>query len=62
MFIFFKSTKNMQRAKGDAVGWNFDFLEREEAPSLKDYGRSNCRFSTEHEVKLFYGARATRGH
>ena len=30
--------------------------------SLWDSGRSDCRFSTEQERKLFYAARATRGH
>ena len=31
-------------------------------PSLYISGRSNCRFSTEQEVKLIYAARAMRGH
>ena len=31
-------------------------------PSIKIYCRSECRFSTEPEAKLFYAARATRGH
>ena len=43
-------------------GWDFSFLEREGAPSLYDFGRSDSRFSTEQEVKLFYAARATRAH
>ena len=30
--------------------------------SLKDSGRSDRRFSTEQEGKLFYAARATRGN
>ena len=42
--------------------WNFDFLERERAPSLYNSDRSDRQFSTEQEGKLFYGARATRGH
>ena len=46
----------------DAVGWNFDFLERERAPSPQNSGRSDRQFSTEQEGKLFYAARATRGH
>ena len=35
------------------------FIER--APSLLDSGKSDRRFSTEQEGKLFYAARATRG-
>ena len=31
-------------------------------PSLYICGRSDSRFSTEQEVKLFYAARATCGH
>ena len=37
-------------------------LEREGVPSLLDSGRSDRRFSMEQEVKLFYAAKATRGH
>ena len=37
-------------------------LKREGVPSLLDSGRSDRLFSTEQEVKLFYVARATRGH
>ena len=40
----------------------FRFLVREGVPSLSDSGRSDRRFSTEQEVKLFYAARAMSGH
>ena len=39
-----------------------DFLERECALSLQIFGRSDRRFLMKQEVKLFYAARATRGH
>ena len=40
----------------------FVILERERVPSLYISRRSDRRFSTEQEVKLFYTARAMRGH
>ena len=45
-----------------AVGWEIRFLERERVTSLYISLRSDRRFSTEQEAKLFYAARATRGH
>ena len=42
-------------------GW-FEFLERERVASLKISRRSDHRFASGQEVKLFYTARATRGH
>ena len=46
----------------EAVGWFFDFLKRERASSLWDFGRSDRRFSTEQEGKMLYAASTTRGH
>ena len=43
-------------------GLIFIFLERERTPSLYIFGHSDRWFSTEQEVKLFYAARAMRGH
>ena len=62
MFIFSKRPKIVRCAGSDAVGWNFDFLERKGAHSLWIFGRLDRRFLTEQEVKLFYVARVTRGH
>ena len=42
--------------------WEIQFLKRERVTSLKISRRSDRRFSTEQEAKLFYAARATRGH
>ena len=44
------------------VGVKFQILEREGVPSLYISSRSDRWFSTEQEAKLFYAARATRGH
>ena len=43
-------------------GWSFSILEREGPPSLWIFDRSDRRFSTEQEGKLFYATKATRGH
>ena len=43
-------------------GLEFQILEREGVTSLYISQRSDCRFASGQEVKLFYAARATRGH
>ena len=41
---------------------DFQILERESVTSLYIFRRSDRRFSSSQEAKLFYAARATRGH
>ena len=40
----------------------FQILDRESVTSLLIFRRSDCRFTSGQEVKLFYATRATRGH
>ena len=45
------------------LDFDFFFRERERESTFSlDFGRSDCRFLTEQEVKLLYAARAMRGH
>ena len=55
-------TKKGQWLDGNDSEREISFLRRECAPSLYDSDRSDRRFSTEQEAKLFYAARAMRGH
>ena len=43
-------------------GLDFQILERERVTSLNISRRSDRRFASGQKVKLFYAARATRGH
>ena len=58
------SKRDDQNVRGWKIGsgcW-FWVLVREGAPSLKDSGQSDIRFSTEQEGKFLYAARTKRGH
>ena len=57
--IVFFSIGNTKKI--DSEGW-FEFLERERVAYLYIFQRSDRRFASGQEVKLFYAARATRGH
>ena len=45
-----------------AIAWVFSFRERERATSISISRRLGRQFASSQEVKLFYAARATRGH
>ena len=49
------------RIRQGLCGEGFENLKRESVTFLKISRRSDRRFSTEQEAKLFYAARATRG-
>ena len=57
-----KGEKMCKEKKWRCSGHDIFVLEREGVASLYDSGRSDRWFSTEQEEKLFYAARATRGH
>ena len=48
--------------RGEQILKNGGFLERESATSLQISRLSDRRFASGQEAKLFYAARATRGH
>ena len=52
----------LQNGVGCAVEEKIIFIEREGATSLWIFQLSDCRFTSGQEAKLFYAARATRGH
>ena len=65
-FVFSKRAQNGQNRavlEMGCSGWNFLVLEREREPFLsRIVANWTVGFSTEQEGKLFYAARATRGH